>query len=79
MLTIYYIGHDKTKQFESKMKETAFKITQEVYHITPESPKGHVVDISYSYLNKRHLYRVAFSHEQSDWYEEHELTTEKRF
>lgn len=37
-----------------------FKLGEEVYHITPDSPKGYVVDIQYSFLSKIITYVVTF-------------------
>jgi len=51
-----------------------------IYHITPDSPRGVVVDITYSYLTKQHSYCVAFSAEAASmWYYEHELSLVKVF
>ena len=59
--------------------EPAFKIRQPVYHITPDSPKGYVINIRYNFFDKAFEYHVAFSHEFSDWCYEHELILDKQF
>jgi hypothetical protein len=62
------------------MKVPRFKINDVVYHITPESPKGVVLDVKYSYLTKRHTYEVTFSAEVASMeYQEHELSENKQF
>lgn len=53
---------------------------QEVFHITPDSPRGFVIDIYYSYRHDKNTYRVTFSHEAASLeYEEEELSEKKRF
>lgn len=57
------------------MKDPFAKIGDKVYHITPESPKGIVIDISYSFLTKLFQYQVSFSIEsEPKWYYEHDLS-----
>lgn len=61
------------------MKKPKFNIGAIVYHITLESEQGVVLDASYSLLNDRWQYRVTFGIKDNDyWYEEPELTIEKR-
>lgn len=56
-----------------------FQELEDVYHITPESPKGVVIDISYNVRTRRFLYLVTFSAtEPSLWYQEEELTKNRR-
>lgn len=59
--------------------ESKFNIMDKVYHITPESLPGCVLDIHYSLLSKDCKYLVAFSANESNWYFEHELTSKKNF
>lgn len=64
-----------------------FKFTSEysigamVYHVTPESLQGVVVDISYSVLHRMVKYNVVFGIRPDDdvWCFEHELSTDKVF
>lgn len=62
------------------MRQPKFKIGDVVYHITPESGKGVVLDATYSLLNDRWLYRVTFDirDNENDYYE-HELVTTQTF
>ena len=62
------------------MRKPKFNIRDEVYHITPESPKGIVIDVRYSFLTGLYTYEVAFSAETASLeYQEHELTDHKIF
>jgi heat shock protein HspQ len=62
------------------MKPPKFNIGSTVYHITPESDRGVVIDIKYSYLTNMNEYQVAFSFDkESLWYYEHELSNNKTF
>ncbi|MBS9774592.1 MAG: hypothetical protein KGV59_05480 [Tenacibaculum sp.] len=62
------------------MKTPKFNISDEVYHITPESPKGIVVDCHYSMLDGRWTYEVSFGVDVTTLiYEEHELSDVKTF
>ena len=55
-----------------------FKINQHVYHVTPESPRGVVLDMSYSFYARQYLYLVTFGVENSPLhYYENELSVEK--
>lgn len=61
------------------MRKPKFEIFQKVYHITPESPQGVVINIRYLYIENTHEYLVAFEHDKSLWYSEYELSTSKTF
>lgn len=62
------------------MNMPKFNIGDAVYHVTPDSDKGIVINIKYEYLTSLHEYQVAFSADtESIWYYEHELTTTKTF
>lgn len=62
------------------MKHPKFNINDRVYHITPESDCGVVIDIKYSYLTGLFEYHVTFSATlESLWYYEHELSATKTF
>ena len=57
-----------------------FAIGEEVYHITPESPKGYVVEVHYSLRTSMFSYVVTFSAETSSLvYDELELSKTKTF
>lgn len=57
-----------------------FNIGGKVYHITPESDCGIVLDASYSILDRRWRYVVTFGIKDSDYtYYEHELSKTKIF
>ena len=58
-----------------------FKINQEVYHITPYSDKGIIVDINYCVRTKQISYNVLFgrSIEDNIWCHEYELSENKVF
>lgn len=60
-------------------KETEFNIGDSVYHITPESDMGIILDISYSVHYKLTKYYVTFGRDSYDWFTEEELTRDKRF
>lgn len=57
---------------------TDIEIGDEVYHVTPESQLGIVLDISYSLLFQAVKYYVTFGIKDTDWYLRSELLTEKR-
>lgn len=62
------------------MNSPAYNIGDDVYHITPESPKGKVINITYHFLTKHFEYQVSFSAETiSLWYYEHELQNHKSY
>ena len=59
------------------MIKNRFEIGQNIYHITPESPKGFIIDAVYSLLNNRWRYIVAFSINNETTCEEFELSENK--
>ena len=61
------------------INNTVFKIGDFVYLVTPESPKGVVVNIQYLYAERMHMYNVAFSELEPHWYYEHALQSHKSF
>jgi len=62
------------------MKEPVYKIGDRVYHSTPDSEQGVVIDVCYYFLSKQYQYQVAFSPVVASlWYYEHELQTNKTF
>lgn len=62
------------------MIKPTYNISDKVYHITPESDIGIVIDASYSLLTGRWLYQVTFSpHAEALWYHTHELSESKIF
>lgn len=62
------------------MKEPKYSIGDKVYHITPESDCGIVLDASFSMLNNRWMYLISFGIKDNDyWYHEHEISTTKTF
>lgn len=60
-------------------EEPKFFLSEPVYHITPESRQGVVIDVRYSFAYKKYFYLVTFSHEESDWYSDVELSNDKTF
>lgn len=58
-----------------------FNIGQYIYHKTPDSDKGIIIDIHFSVLNGRAQYIVAFGSEADAEarYEEFELSPDKLF
>ena len=56
-----------------------FIITDKVYHITPDSPQGVVVDARWLLLDKRWEYLVAFSINETRSYYDYELSKHKTF
>lgn len=62
------------------MKEPIYKIGDRVFHITPESDVGVVVDCVWSMRYKSWTYVVTFGHDkESSAYYEDELTQNKTF
>lgn len=62
------------------MKQPKFKISDKVYHITPESDQGVVLDAEYSLLLDRWLYTVTFGIIHDDKLcVEHELSLTKTY
>ena len=60
---------------------TKFSINNYVYHNTPDSPKGIIIDINYSLLNKQVKYFVCFGWESNSavWCNENEISENKTF
>ena len=56
-----------------------FRIGETVYHNTPNSEAGMIVDVNYSQLNDRYTYLVAVGWGGEFVCQEHELTREKLF
>ena len=54
-------------------------ISDRVYHITPESDQGVVLDARFNLLDARWEYLVTFGVSQALYYNEHELSTSKVF
>jgi len=62
------------------MKKPKYQIGEKVYHITPESPAGVVLDCRFSMRDNSWSYIVAFGPEKESLsYYEDELTTNKTF
>lgn len=61
------------------MNKPKFEIGQPVWHVTPESDQGVVLDVKYSYLTKTHEYIVATGMVVALTYFEHELSPHKIF
>jgi hypothetical protein len=61
------------------MKNNKFNIGDEVYHITPESDKGVIVEVTYMFSIDRYAYTVATSWNTEYVCSEHELTEHKNF
>lgn len=62
------------------MKKPKFNINDKVYHVTPESEVGVVLNIRFEYLTGLHEYFVTFSaNADTLWYYEHELIDSKQF
>lgn len=62
------------------MKQPKYNIGAKVYHITPESEQGTVIEATYSLLHNRWMYRVTFSIRDNEYdYYEHELIDNIQF
>ena len=61
--------------------EPKYKIDQEIYHITPESTKGIIVDINYNVRTNQISYNVLFGRGMEDnlWCFEYELCESIKF
>lgn len=59
--------------------EIVFKVGQLVYHATPESEPGVVVNYRHLGVGGLVHYLVAFNETQADWYSETELSANKVF
>ena len=61
------------------IKDPKFRILDDVYHITPESPKGIVINITYNVASSEYTYQVTFSaSDPAMYYYENELSRERR-
>jgi len=58
-----------------------YNIGDRVYHVTPDSPLGIVLDIDYSVVNNSVKYLVTFGHTSADevWCTTLELSPNKAF
>ena len=62
------------------IKPPRFNIGDRVYHITPESPEGIVIDAKYSLLTQSWEYQVTFGpFTESLWYYDIELMQNRTF
>lgn len=62
------------------MKQPKYKIGDRVFHITPESDRGVVINARYELVSNVWEFQVAFSAiMESLWYFEHELIDHKVF
>jgi hypothetical protein len=61
------------------MWENKYNIGDRVYHITPESDIGVVIDWRYFASTERYSYYVVWNTENRDWYVEQELSKNKVF
>jgi len=61
--------------------ENEFEIGESVYHITTDSDRGIVVDVSYSVRTKQVTYNIVFGRGTNDnaWYWGDELSRDKSF
>jgi hypothetical protein len=60
------------------MKERRYNINNTVFHITPESPKGVVINARFDLLTGKWEYLVTFGLDiEERWYNEHELSEHK--
>jgi hypothetical protein len=59
--------------------EFKYKIGQDIYHVTPDSPKGVIIDASYSFHTNKVSYAVAWDFSNESICAEHELTEDKIF
>ena len=64
-----------------EIREPIYNIADEVYHKTPESGKGIIIDINYSLLTRMYRYNVVFGRGPEDnvWYFGHELSDSQIF
>lgn len=56
-----------------------FNLGDEVFHITPESPKGYILDISYSFSKDRCIYLVTWGPSLESWCVDSELIEHKNY
>lgn len=57
-----------------EIKSPKFKLLQEVYHITPGSSKGTILDIQYFFSTQSFKYYVTFGINNDAWCVEEELS-----
>ena len=57
---------------------TRFGIGDKVYHVTPDSPQGIILEVR-AYPDKVIEYFVAFGLSDRDWYYQEEITDSKTF
>lgn len=62
-----------------RINNPRFLIKQDVYHITPDSEKGIVLDMIYYFHTQQYKYLVTFGIGKNDWYDEHELSESKNY
>lgn len=61
-----------------EITEPKFTIKDEVYHTTPGSSKGIVLDIAYYFSVKQYKYYVTFGINNDAWCVEEELSYKQR-
>lgn len=61
------------------MNQNKFNIGDAVYHVTPESDKGIVIEIVYMFSTRTYVYTVATSWNTEYTCQEHELTDHPNF
>lgn len=59
--------------------DNKFNIGDEVYHVTPESDKGIVVEVTYMFSVDKYAYTVATGWNTEYVCSEYELTSHKNF
>ena len=59
------------------MNKPKYNIGDKVYHVTPESPVGIILDIIYTYSDDSNDYVVTFSHNEQLRCVEHEISLNK--
>ena len=64
-----------------EIREPIYNIADEVYHKTPESGKGIIIDINYSLLTRMYKYNVVFGRAPEDdvWCFGHELCNNQTY
>lgn len=63
----------------NEIPESRFNLGDIVYHATPDSPQGIVLNARFSVLENLWEYMVTFGTASSLWYYSHELSNNKRF
>lgn len=59
--------------------ENKFNIGDTVYHITPDSPSGIILNIRYYFRTNEYEYFIVWSHENSSYCIEDEISINKKF